>query len=116
MLNSALKSIQKEGLDKPFPLKYAVNENKKNQKFIAIEFFAKNYERNTIWMHMGPLYVSLVKTVNPKLLNKYKSQYKKIIEKHKNYLELFNHKGKPYKTPFYYSDEAMSWAVNYLTL
>jgi hypothetical protein len=79
-------------------------------------FFTKNYEVNSIWMHIGPLYVKLVKKIDKKLAKKYIDSYTKLIEKHKNFLEVFDSKGNIYKTPFYYSDEGMLWAANYLNL
>jgi hypothetical protein len=116
MLKKAVSSIQRAGLDRPFPLKYTKASKLGKQKFIALEFFAKNYEGNTVWMHMGPLYVSLVKKIDRKQFKKHCIQYRKLIEKHGNYLELFTPEGNPYKTPFYYSDESMLWAANFLTL
>lgn len=116
MLKSAISSIQKEALDRPFPLKYTRKADIREQKFIGLEFFAKNYERNTIWAHMGPLYISLVKRVDKKKFNHYYNKYRQIIEDNMNYLEVFNPDGRLYKTPFYYSDEGMLWAANFLTL
>jgi len=39
-----------------------------------------------------------------------------LIEQHGNFLEVFDSKGKPFSTPFYYCDSGMLWAANYLTL
>ena len=44
----------------------------------------------------------------------YVDQYIKNVEKYKNYLEVFNPDGTPYKTLFYYADEAMLWSANLL--
>jgi hypothetical protein len=116
MLKKALSAIKSAKLDKPFPLKYSKSESDEIQKFIPLEFFAKNYERNTVWMHMGPLYVSLVKKVDKLAFKEYFLQYKSLIETHKNYLELFAPDGTPYRTPFYYADDSMLWAANFLAL
>ena len=78
--------------------------------------FAKGYQDDSIWTHMGPLYISLIKKIDKKLAKYYINKYTKIIEENKNYLEIFDSKGKPFKTLFYYSDESMIWAANYLTL
>jgi len=115
MLKSSIQEVKKAGLDKPFPLRYTNSPKLGKREFIA-DFFAKNYEGNTAWMHMGPLYISLVKKVDKKDFNKYCTQYKKLIEKHHNYIELFNPDGTPFRTPFYYADESMLWAANFLTL
>jgi hypothetical protein len=39
-----------------------------------------------------------------------------LIKEHKNFLEVFNRKGKPFKNPFYIADESMLWAAKYLDL
>jgi hypothetical protein len=115
MLKSSLNAVQNSGLDKPFPLKYAKSP-KIGKRDALFDFFAKNYEGNSVWTHMGPLYISLVKRVDKDKYRLYKEQYKKLIEKHKNYLELFTPEGKPYGTLFYHADDSMLWAANYLAL
>lgn len=116
MMKKAFKKIRKEGLDKPFPLKYGTLESKKQQKFTFYSYFVEDYETNTIWMHMGPLYVKLLKKINPALYKKHKKEYGKVILKYGNFFETFTNKKTPYKTLFYYSDESMLWAANFLTL
>ena len=114
MLKSSIKSIMDAGLDKPFPLKYTAS--REHITFIWEEFFNKDYESTALWQHMGPLYVRLVKQVNPDKGNILMKNYLTLIEKHKNVLEVFSENGKPHKTPFYYCDSGMLWAANYLTL
>ena len=113
MLKKAVEAMQSNKLDKPFPLKYS---SKDSGEMIFIEKFVPNYERNMCWMHMGSLYVQLVKQINKKKAHEYKLKYKKIIEKHHNFLELFNPDGTPFESKFYYADEGMLWAGNYLRL
>ncbi|MDO8741447.1 MAG: hypothetical protein Q7J54_07850 [Candidatus Woesearchaeota archaeon] len=114
MLRSSIEAIQKEGLDSPFPLKYTGNTEK--LRMINAEFFVPGYERSSIWMHMGPLFIGLVKKINKNKAEDYVQQYRSLIEKYKNYPEVFDADGKPYKTPFYYSDEGMLWAAMFLDL
>ena len=115
MLESCVKAIEEEKLDRPFPLKYTSGRN--NIKFIWQEkVFLKDYESNSIWMHMGLLYVRLLKEVNPQKAEEFKKVYKELIETNHNFFEVFSADGKPYKTPFYHSDSGMLWAANYLTL
>jgi hypothetical protein len=115
MLRKAIESMRKVKLDEPFPLKYCRNDLKEHE-MIGTEMVVKDYERDAIWMHMGPLYVELVKKIDKKHAQEYIKKYTEVIEKHGNFLEVFNPKGEVYKSPFYYSDESMSWAANYLTL
>ncbi len=114
MLESALNAIRSNELDKPFPLKYT--RDRAYTEFIWQEMFARNYEGDTVWMHMGPLFVKLIKQTDSELAAKYKERYLKLIEKHNNYLEVFTSAGEPFRTPFYYSDHGMLWAANYLML
>jgi len=113
MLKSAIKSIQKSKLDRPFPIKYTSKQIKSKERFIA-NLFTSNYEGNTIWMQIGPMFIALIKKINKKQARDYINQYKYLIEKHKNYLELFNPNGTVYQTPFYYADEGMIWAAMFL--
>ncbi|MBU0457329.1 MAG: hypothetical protein ABH824_05100 [Nanoarchaeota archaeon] len=114
MLHSAIAHLHEAELDEPFPLKYS--NSRENINFIWQELFFRDYESNAIWMHMGPLYVKLLQQVDENRSRKYKEKYKELIEKHKNFLEVFSAAGKPFSTPFYYCDSGMLWAANYLTL
>jgi len=114
VLRSALLEVQKAGLDTPFPLKYT--HSRSGVRFIPQELLLWNYESTSIWMHMGPLYVKLVAQIDPVKAQDYKEMYTRIIEKHKNYIEVFTADGKPYRSVYYAADRGMLWAVNYLTL
>ena len=114
MLKSALDQIHSAELDEPFPLKYTAD--RRNVKFIWEEFFMRDYESDAIWMHMGLLYVKLLKEVDKEFYTKYKKRYTELIEKHGNFLEVFTTEGKPFSTLFYYCDSGMLWAANHLTL
>jgi len=113
MIKSAVKQIQSAKLDQPFPLKYT---NHHPGHFIFWEFLVPNYEKNTLWQHMAPLYIKLVQATNLDLFEKYYSDLTKLIEKYQNYLELFNPDGTIFKSHFYHSAQGMLWAANYLTL
>jgi len=114
MIKLAVKAIQEDKLDQPFPLKYTASRDK--VKFVWQEFFFRNYESNAIWLHMGPLYVKLVQQIDKKKAAEYKEKYKEMIERHQGFLEVFTSTGKPYSSFYYYCDPAMLWAANYLTL
>jgi len=112
MRKQALSSIEQANLDKPFPLKYTTTKT----KMIWQEIFVRSYEQDSIWMHMGPLYVQVLKQVDEELALHYKQAYIQLIEKHKNVLEVFDAQGKPFCSPFYQSDAGMLWAANILVL
>ena len=115
MLKSAIAGIQEAGLDFPFPLKYSQNALKANNMILQ-EIFVKGYEQDAIWAHMGPIYISLIKRIDKNKFWGHIEQYRRIIKKHGNYLEVFTCSGEPYKSPFYYADEGMLWASMFLEL
>jgi len=114
MIKSAVAKIQEEKLDFPLPLKYTCENVKTKMNFQ--EIFVKNYEQNTIWAHMGPMFIEVVSKINRAKAKEYLKGYKRVIEDYGNFLEAFNSKLQPYKTPFYHSDEGMLWASMYLNL
>jgi len=112
MIKSSLDAIQKEGLDKPFPLKYT--KKKVGNYLFLHSILVPNYEGNAIWTNIGQCFIDVVKKVDKEKAREYINQYVRNVRKHKNYLEVFNPDGTPYKTLFYYADEAMLWSSNLL--
>jgi len=115
VLKKAIASIRKAGLDNPFPLKYT-RRKFSEQKMIAKEFFAGDYERDAIWPHVGLMYIKIVSAVDKRLARRYLSQYERQILLHKNFLEVYDRNGKPFKNLFFHADEGMLWVANYLSL
>jgi len=113
MLESCMKSIVKSKIDRPLPIRYSLTEVK--QPILAYRLI-KNYQGNTVWTHIGPLFIKLMMMVNPKKGLEYKKGYKELIERYGNYLEVLNEDLTPFQSPFYMSDEGMLWAVNYLDI
>ncbi len=111
MFNQCVKKIKELKLDEPFPLKYS--DNNKGKKVLA-RIFAPNYEGTTVWAHIGIIYLQLLKKHDLKEFKLQKEKYAKIIEQNKNFLEVFNPDGTPYKSIFYHSDEGMLWASMFL--
>lgn len=107
MLKKSIEAMQQDGLDKPFPLKYS---NSDEVTLSIHDMFAKGYEEKSIWTHMGPLYIQLVQKIDKRKAKVYLNQYKRLIEQHQNYLEVFNSKGKPFKRTLYITDEGMLWS------
>jgi len=114
MMGSAVNEIRLANLDQPFPLKYTAKRN--NIKFIWQEWLLRDYESNSVWTHMGPLYIKMVQQIDTKLADNYKSKYQSQIEQQQNYLEVFFANGEPFSSPFVYCDSGMLWAANYLTI
>jgi hypothetical protein len=115
MMKSAFNAIIESGLDHPFPLKYTSFRIRPD--VLAQKFFAPNYEGNTIWAHMGLLYIQLLTKFDPALAKQHTLSYRQLVEKYRNFLEVYQPDGtKPYKSIAYSCDEGMLWAANLLVL
>ncbi len=115
MFASSLQAIQKERLDQPMALCYTKEQLQSKYLFLQ-SILANNYEGNTIWIHLGLCYLDLIAKYDQKLLEIYLEQYKEMIVKHKNFLEIYNKNKTIFKTFFYHCDEGMLWASKYLQL
>ncbi|MBD3312838.1 hypothetical protein GF345_00165 [Candidatus Woesearchaeota archaeon] len=117
MFESCLKEIRKAKLDRPFPLRYSNQRKVKGQSMVWQEFFVGDYERDTVWMHMGLCYLDCLKRFGRKKeLNKHLGQYARQISEHKSFLEVFDSKGEPFRTLFYRCDAGMLWASKFVDL
>ncbi len=115
MIKTLIATVEKEGLTRPFPLKYT-HKASKEHKMIIVEKLARNWEQDSIWAMMGMMFIDAVSIVDKNKAKRYLKQYEKVIEKHKNFLEVFNREGKPFKTRWYACDDSMLWASMYLGL
>lgn len=115
MFSSSLRAMQDANLDKPFPLKYT-RVPIKDHYLLQMHLFAPNYAGNTIWMHLGGIFLQTLYQFKHHDLGQYLQKYKQLIEHHGNYLEVFNPNGSPYETLFYHTDEGMLWCSMYLDL
>ncbi len=113
MLKSSIRSIQKNRLDKPFPLKYGYD---KSTKFMVLEFLARDWEKDTVWVMLGMAYIGTISRVNPREAADCIDIYKTLIEDNKGFVEVYDKNGKYYKSVFYTSDNSMLWASMYLDL
>ncbi len=114
MLASVIKETGRAELDFPFPLKYTL---KKEKHFIWEEFFVPNYEGNSIWAHLGIIYVAILQKFGRREeFYRYLKQYTQLIQKHQTFLEVYHPDGQPFSTFFYLADEGMLWSSIYLSL
>jgi hypothetical protein len=110
-----MKSMDKARLTRPFPLKYTTKPDRIHRMH-ALEFFAGDYERDSIWLHLGLCFLDVVKRYDKARFRAYLEQYGSLIQKYKNFLEVYDAKGEPFKTQFYVTDESMLWVGKYLAL
>jgi hypothetical protein len=114
LFSSCLKAIRKEGLDKPFPLKYTIGNPRK--PVFPLSLVLPDYETNTQWLHLGLCFLEIVKRNDTRAFKKYMDSYTMLIEKHRNLLEVFNPDGTVFKRRLYACDESMIWAAKFLEL
>ncbi len=114
MLEKSVNAIRDAGLDRPFPLKYVARGVK--QGMIAYELLVRGWQADSVWMQLGPVYVSLLKRIDKDDAARHVETYRKLIESYGTYFEVFSSSGKPFSTAFYHADEGMLWASLYLDL
>ncbi|MBW2997399.1 hypothetical protein KY349_03610 [Candidatus Woesearchaeota archaeon] len=110
-----IESMEKAGLTKPFPLKYTTEQGRIHDMHL-IDRLSGGYERDSIWMHLGLCFLDVIKQFDKKRFKRYMEQYEKLIMRHMTFLELYDRKGRPFKSRIYVTDESMLWAAKYLTL
>jgi hypothetical protein len=108
----SIKSIQKENLDKPFPLQYGYS---RKTKFIWQDMFAHNWEKNTVWAMLGLAYIDIVSRTDKKMAREYMEEYHRLILRNRCFVEVYSGY-EPYTSPFFTSDDSMLWASMYLDL
>ena len=114
MFRKSLEAIQREGFDKPVPLRYS--KVKPKQEFIFLHLLASNYEKNTCWQHLGMMFLDVLSRLSNVELEGYLKVVESFIERDKNFLEVYWPNGRPYSNVFYYADEGMLWASVYLRI
>lgn len=115
MFKSGLTAMKKAKLDRPFPLKYASARHGVHS-FILSELLVKDYETNSVWIHLGLCFLDVLKEYDKKEFKAHMERYTELIEKNKNFLEVFSPEGKPFKRFLYTCEEGMLWASKYLYL
>lgn len=113
MKESALNAIINTKLDKFLPVQYT-NFRDKGKELLLPELFAPNYEGDTYWPHVGICYMEVLKDTYPEQFKANLSKIKQQVLKHKNFIELYTKKGKPYRSIFYVADDSMSWVAPYM--
>jgi hypothetical protein len=109
MMRSSVNVMIGNKLDSPVPCCYTKNRIKEKENPL-LNIFAPNYEGNSSWTNVGMLFLQVLEKSNRVLLKKYIDRYLELVEKHHNFLEVFDPDGKPYETFFYKCDEGMLWS------
>ncbi|MBI4362511.1 MAG: hypothetical protein HY558_04985 [Euryarchaeota archaeon] len=115
MLRSALGALRERGMDRPWPIRHTERRLPRQEKLVP-RIFTPNYQGDTLWTQFGPMYISLLRRVDPPRARGHMEEYRRWIEHHRNYLELFHPDGTVYRGRIYHADEGMIWAALYLDL
>jgi hypothetical protein len=117
MLSSALATLEREGLTRPFPLRYFTSRIPGREHFYP-RIFTPNYQGDTIWPQVGMVYIDLLARIRPAGALEHLRAYGEVIEREGNFLEVHSADGRPYKgrLGIYRADEGMIWAAMYLDL
>ncbi|MBR9693298.1 hypothetical protein GOV07_05240 [Candidatus Woesearchaeota archaeon] len=115
LFKKSLKSIQKLKLDKPFTLRYEPHKNT-SVKMHWMDPLTGSWETDTVWIHLGNLFLQATARLDPKTAKRYLAVHKQLIEREHHYPELLDKHGKPYAALFLHADDSMLWACNYLVL
>jgi len=117
MLRSALGALEREGLARPFPLRYFSRRLAHREHFFP-RIFTPNYQGDTVWPQVGMVYIELMAKVDRARAIGYLQAYGGLIEREGNFLEIHRPDGRPYRGRFgiYRADEGIIWAAMYLDL
>ncbi len=114
MFKESLRVVKRKELDHPWPLKYTTYDDA--GKFNFADVLVPGYERDSIWMHLGVNFLEVVCRFDKKIFNQYMNKYEELIAKQKNFYEVYNASGEPFKTLLYQTDDTMIWAAVFLNL
>jgi hypothetical protein len=116
MRRSAFETLEERGLTRPVPLRY-FERRLPDSELLIPKMFTPNYQGDPSWSQLGPIYLALLERVDrPKMLE-HRARVAQLIERDKNYLEVYTRDGKPYSgRAVYFCDEGMIWAAMFLDL
>jgi hypothetical protein len=77
-----------------------------------------NYQGDPSWTQLGPAYLHVLKSVDRPLMERHRNAMATLIERDRNYLEVYTPGGNPYRGRafLYQADVGMIWASMFLDL
>jgi hypothetical protein len=108
-----LASLTKAGLTTPYPLRYSLKRDP-TKELVRVRYFAPNYEGDTIWLHMGTMYLKVLQKENAKEATTVRQHLLSLVQQYSTFPEVLTKDGKPYSSWAYFCDEGMIWAANLL--
>jgi hypothetical protein len=117
MQRRAFATLEARGLTRPVPLRYFERRLPEAELRIP-RTFTPNYQGDPSWTQLGPAYLSLLRTVDRPQMEAHRSTTADLIQRDRNYLELYTTEAEPYRgrARLYYADQGMIWAAMFLDL
>jgi hypothetical protein len=117
MQRRALATLDERGYARPLPLRYFPTRLPEAELPIP-RAATPNYQGDTSWMQLGAAYLKVLGQVDRPLMEWHRANVARIIERDRNYLEVYTSGGDPYKGRafLYYCDQGMIWASMFLDL
>jgi hypothetical protein len=113
----AVATLEDRGFTKPIPLRYFETRLRESELPVP-RAITPNYQGDPSWTQLGPAYLHVLKSVNRPLMEQHRTTMATLIERDRNYLEVYTTDGKPYRGRafLYQADEGMIWASMFLDL
>lgn len=110
-LAAALTVVERAGLTRPLPLRYAARRDRASEDRVQ-GFFVPDYQGSAIWTSLGAMYVALLRRVDPPAAAAALAGYARLVERDGTLREVLTDDLQPYRGRFglYVADEAMLWA------
>jgi hypothetical protein len=117
MRRSAFATLEARGMTSPVPLRY-FERRLADSELPVPKMFTPNYQGDTSWTQIGAVYLGLLDAVDRARMLVQRDRMAGLIERDRNYLELYTTDGKPYlgRGRLYHADEGMIWAAMFLDL
>jgi hypothetical protein len=113
----AVATLEARGFTMPIPLRYFETRLPESELPVP-RAITPNYQGDPSWTQLGPAYLHVCKSVDRPLMEQHRAAMAHLIERDRNYLELYTSDGKPYRGRafLYQADEGMIWASMFLDL
>ncbi|HXU06199.1 MAG TPA: hypothetical protein VN903_34830, partial [Polyangia bacterium] len=117
MWRSAFRVLEEGGFTRPVPLRY-FSRRIPEAELPVPRVFTPNYQGDPSWTQLGPVYLHLLAQVDRPKMQQHRANMAALIERDRNYLEIYTPDGKPYRGRafLYHADEGMIWSAMFLDL
>ena len=108
-----MKRFREKELDTPYALRYEPH-NHAAQQMIWVEHLAGGWERDTVWLHLGNMFLAVLLRLNKRAVREYLKGHEALIQRERCYPEVLTKEGELFSSTLFHCDCSMLWAANYL--